>query len=90
MEKIKKQRANSTSVNPIQSENYELPPAIFQKIDQLLNSIQKEGGSQIMAAAIHQPEPNPLFQKEDWVCLINFETDTNGITLNNGMVFFVN
>ena len=38
-----------------------------------------------MAEAINEPETTSLFQKKDWVCLINFETDTNGITLNNGI-----
>ena len=85
MQKNKKQKKKIRNVNPIQSENYELPQGIFPKIDQLLNSIQKEGGSQIMGKAINRTETNALFQKEDWVCLINFETDTNGITLNNGI-----
>ena len=81
----KKIKAKNISGNFNQLGKYELPQSIFPKIGQLLNLIQKEGGSQIMAAAIHQTETIALFQKEDWVCLINFETDTNGITLNNGI-----
>ena len=38
-----------------------------------------------MAKSIHESETISLFHKKDWVCLINFETDTNGITQNNGI-----
>ena len=82
----KKQKLKNTNTNTNQTGKYELPISIYPRIEQLLNSfIQKEGGNQIMAAAIPKPETIELFKKEDWVCLINFETISNGITINNGL-----
>jgi len=78
-------KPENTNRNIDQSGKYELPLSIFPKFDQIVNSIQKEGGSELMGEAINEEETISLFQKKDWVCLINFETDTKGITLNNGI-----
>ena len=52
----------------------------------LINSLlKKEGGNVFNAKALLKDESDELFKKEDSICLINFETDSRGITENNGL-----
>ena len=61
-------------------------PTAEERLEQLLNSkIEKQGGNKINAKPMEKSEIDELYKKEDCMCLINFETEINGITNNNGL-----
>ncbi len=49
------------------------------QLEQILNSkIEKQGGYKINAKPMTKKEIIELYQKEDCMCLINFETEEDG------------
>ena len=67
-----------TNIDP----KIELEQLFISFINSLL---KKEGGKTFMAKALLKDESDELFKKEDSICLINYETDSRGITENNGL-----
>ena len=58
----------------------------MDKLKRILNSIiVKQGGTKILAGPVLKPESEELYKSEDSICLINFETNLNGITMNDGL-----
>ena len=54
------------------------------KLGKIVNTIVKQGGNKIFAGPVLQNESEELYKRGDSMCLINFETNSNGITMNNG------
>ena len=54
------------------------------KLGKIVNTIVKQGGNKIFAGPVLQQESEELYKRGDSICLINFETNSNGITMNNG------
>ena len=58
----------------------------IQRLEQILDSIiQRQGGSPMMAGPILKNESEELFKKENSMCIIYFENDSNGIIMNTGL-----
>ena len=83
-----RKKSNNQAKRPEHTSKTNIDPKIEnleQLFIQLINSLlQKEGGNKIMAEALLQDESEELFKKKDSICSINFETDSKGITENNG------
>ena len=57
----------------------------IDRLERILNLIiERQGGSQIMAAPMLKSEADELYKRESSMCFINFETHKDGITNNDG------
>ena len=78
-----KNQTNNQTTRTEQTTN--IDPEI-QRLEQILDSIlQRQGGSPMMAGPILRNESEELFKKENSMCIIYFENDSNGIIMNTGL-----
>ena len=76
---------NLDSANNLEQSNTRINPEI-ERLEQILNSlIERQGGNQLIGGPMNKKELEELYKRENSMCLINFETDSSGITMNTGI-----